>query len=58
MAWVVDSIGDFVADISVVAEQNDLSHDAMSLMDSQSALLSSRAWRSLFLETNELIMLR
>jgi len=43
IAWVVDNIGDFVVDISVVAERNDLSHDTTSLIDSQSALLSSRA---------------
>jgi len=58
MAWVIDSIGDFVVDISVVAEQNDLSQDATSLMDSQLVLLSSRAWMSLFLEMNELIVLQ
>jgi len=43
MACVVDSIGDFVVDISVVADRNDLSHDATSFIDSQSALLSSKA---------------
>ena len=58
MACVVESIGDFVVDISVVAERKDLSHDATSLMDSQSALLSSSAWRSLFLETKESIVSR
>jgi hypothetical protein len=58
MAWVVDSIGIFVVDISVVAVRNDLSHDATSLIDSQSALLSSRTWRSLFLETKESIVSR
>jgi len=58
MAWTVDSIGDFVVDISVVAARKDLSHDDTSLIDSQSALLSSRECRSLFLETNESIVSR
>jgi len=48
IACIVESIGVFVADISVVATQNDLSHDVTILMDSQSALLSSKAWTSLF----------
>ena len=56
MAWVIKSIGDFVVDISVVTVRNDLSHDATSSMESQSALLSSREWRSLFLATKESIV--
>ena len=56
IAWVVDSIGNFVVDISIVADRNDLSHDATSLIDSQLALLSSRAQRSLDLKTNESIV--
>jgi hypothetical protein len=35
IACVVESIGVFVADISVVATRNDLSHDVTILMDSQ-----------------------
>jgi hypothetical protein len=58
IACVVESIGTFVADISVVAAQKDLSHDVTNLMDSQSVLLSSNMWRSLFLETNESIVSR
>jgi hypothetical protein len=53
MACVVESIGVLVADISVVAARKDLSHDVTNLMDSQSALQSSNAWRSLFRETKE-----
>ena len=51
IACIVESIGAFVADISVVATWNDLSHDVTILMDSQSALLSSKVWISLFWET-------
>jgi len=58
MACVVDSIGDFVVDISIVADQKDLSHDDTSLIDSQSALLSSRERRSLYLEIKESIVAR
>ena len=58
MACVVDSIGDFVVDISVVADRKDLSHDDTSLIDSQLALLSSREQRSLCLEIKESIVAR
>ena len=51
IACVVESIGVFVADISVVATWNNLSHDVTILMDSQSVLLSSKACISLFRET-------
>jgi hypothetical protein len=54
----VESIGTFVVDISVVAEQKDLSQDVTSLIESHSAGLSSKSCRSLFLETNELIVSR
>ena len=47
-----------MVDISVVADRNDLSQDVTNVMDSQSALLSSRSWRSLFLETKESIVSR
>jgi len=57
-ACVVESIGIFVADISVVADRKDLSHDITNLMDSQSSLCSSKGWRSLFLETKESIVSR
>jgi hypothetical protein len=56
IACVVKSIGTFVADISVVAALKDLSQDVTNLIDSQSVLLSSNTWRSLFLETKELIV--
>jgi len=46
MACVVESIGVLVADISVVVDWKDLSHDVTNLMESQSALLSLKAWRS------------
>jgi hypothetical protein len=58
IACVVESIGTFVADISVVANRKDFSHEVTSLIDSQSVLLSSYAWRSLFLDTNESIVSR
>jgi hypothetical protein len=43
IACVVESIGTFVADISVVADRKDFSHSATRLIDSQSVLLSSSA---------------
>jgi hypothetical protein len=43
MACVVESIGIFVEDISVVAARKDLSQEVTRLMKSQSASLSSRA---------------
>ena len=51
-------MGNFVVDISVVADRNDLSHVATRVIDSQSALLSSREWRSLCLEIKESIVSR
>ena len=56
IACIVESIGTFVADISVVAALKDLSHEFTKHMDSQSVLLSSNVWRSLFLDTNESIV--
>jgi hypothetical protein len=58
IACVVESISTFVVDISVVADRKDLSQEATSLIDSQSALQSSRAWRSLFRDTKESIVSR
>ena len=40
MACIVKSIGIFVVDISVAADQKDLSHKVTNLMDSQSAFKS------------------
>jgi hypothetical protein len=56
IACIIESISNFVADISVVADQKVFSHEVISLRDSQSILLSLRAWRSLFLDTKELIV--
>jgi hypothetical protein len=56
IACVVESMGTLVADISVVAALKDLSHDVTNRIDPQSVLLSSNAWRSLFLETKESIV--
>ena len=58
MACVVESMGILVADISVVADRKDLSHDVTSVMDSQSLSLSLKVWRSLFLKTKESIVLQ
>ena len=41
MASVVESIGDLVADIWVVAEQKDLSYLVMKMIQVQLAMLSS-----------------
>jgi len=58
IACVVESIGTFVADISVVACRKDFSHEVTNLIDSQSALLISNAWRSLCLDTKESMVSR
>jgi len=58
IACVVESIGSFVADISVVADRKDFSHDVTSVTDSQSVTVSSREWRFLFLDMNESITSR
>jgi hypothetical protein len=42
IACVVESIGCFVADISVVADRNNFNHDVTSVIDSQSVTVSSR----------------
>jgi len=39
---IVESISTLVADISVVMDRKDFNHEATSLMESQSVLLSSR----------------
>jgi hypothetical protein len=54
-ACIIESIGVFVEDISNVACWKDSSNDDTKQMESQSVSLILNGWRSLFLETKELV---
>ena len=55
MACTVESMGSFILDMSVVAEQKTLSQPATRCMADQSAASSSNAWRSQWHPTKSLI---